>query len=255
MRKMIPIFAYIMTAIVCAFAGFATAALISANKHEEQLQAKQIEIDQEKHRSLLLERDVDRLIADEEKLENQVECLQSEKALLEDNNKKLSDVISRFRDNPNWLKERIVPGNTNWFALEPYTAINDNKSLQHALQQECETGLATGIRTYTDDEGHIYYCAALGSAYGRDLGDTWEVTLDNGESFNIIYADYKDDGKTEFFGHPCRNAREQPCTNVIEFIVEWEKLPSEVRERGSMCKLDWCDGNIIEMKYLGRVWE
>lgn len=255
MKKMIPIYAYILTAIVCAFAGFATAALISANKHEEQLQAKQIEIEQEKHRSKLLKRDVDRLIADKEELENQVECLQSEKALLEDNNKKLSEVISRFRDNPNWLKERIAPGNTNWFALEHYTAINDKKSSQYALQQECETGLATGIRTYTDGEGHIYYCVALGSAYGRDLGDTWEVTLDNGESFNIIYADYKDDGKTDFFGHPCRNAYEQPCTNVIEFIVDWAAIPDEVKERGSMSALDWCNGCIVEMNYTGRVWE
>lgn len=255
MRKMIPIYAYILTAIVCAFAGFATAALISANKHTEELQAKQIEIDQEKHRSLLLERDVNRLIADEEELENQLECLQNKKIMLEDNNKKLSEVISRFRDNPNWLKERIVPGNTNWFALEPYTAINDKKSSQYALQQECETGLATGIRTYTDDEGTTYYCAALGSAYGRDLGDTWEVTLDNGESFNIIYADYKDDGKTEFFGHPCRNAYEQPCTNVIEFIVDWAAITDEVKERGSMSALDWCNGCIVEMNYTGRVWE
>lgn len=255
MRKMIPIYLYILTAIVCAFAGFATAALISANKHEEQLQAKQLEIDLEKHRSLFLKSDVNSLIDDKEELENQLECLQNEKILLEDNNKKLSEVIARFRDNPNWLKERIVPGNTNWFALESYTTINNKKSSQYALQQECETGLATGIRTYTDDEGHIYYCAALGSVYGRDLGDTWEVTLDNGESFNIIYADYKDDGKTEFFGHPCRNAYEQPCTNVIEFIVDWAAIPDEVKERGSMSALDWCNGCIVEMNYTGRVWE
>lgn len=252
---MVSTFAYILTALVCVIGGAAIASLRLEAKHEDKIYTMQAAIDTEKHRSLLLERDVDRLIADEEELENQIECLQNEKALLEDNNKKLSAVISRFRENPNWWKERIPPGNTNWYALEPYTSIDNEHSSQYALQQMCTTGISTGIRLYEDSEGEVYYCAALGSAYGRDIGDAWEVTLDNGESFRIIYADYKDDGKTEFFGHPCRNAREQPCTNVIEFIVEWEKLPSEVRERGSMSKLDWCDGNIIEMKYLGRVWE
>lgn len=255
MKRMVSTFAYILTALVCVIGGAAIASLHLEAKHEDKIYTMQAAIDTEKHRSLLLERDVDRLIADEEELENQIECLQNEKALLENNNKKLSEVISRFRENPNWWKERIPPGNTDWYALEPYTAINDKRSSQYALQQMCSTGLSTGIRLYEDSEGELYYCAALGSAYGRDIGDAWEVTLDNGEYFRIIYADYKDDGKTEFFGHPCRNAREQPCTNVIEFIVEWEKLPSEVRERGSMSKLEWCDGNIIEMKYLGRVWE
>ena len=167
----------------------------------------------------------------------------------------LGSVITRLRTAPCNSKERIPPGNTDWFALEPYTAINLPDSEQLRLQQECTTGLATGIRIYTDDSGNDYYCAALGSAYGRDIGDTWAVTLDNGEDFNIIYADYKDDGKTEFFGHPCENKREKPCTCVIEFIVDWNMLPAEVRERGSMSERSWCDGNIVKMEYTGRKWE
>ena len=101
----------------------------------------------------------------------------------------------------------------------------------------------------------IYYTAAMGSAYGRDIGDAWRIILDNGEEFNIMLGDFKDDGKTEFFGHPCRNEHEEPCTNVIEFIVDWEKTPVDIREYGSMSKRKWCDGNIIKMEYLGRKWE
>lgn len=167
----------------------------------------------------------------------------------------LGSVITRLRTAPCNSKERIPPGNTDWFALEPYTAINLPGSAQLRLQQECTTGLATGIRIYTDESGNDYYCAALGSAYGRDIGDTWAVTLDNGSEFDIIYADYKDDGKTEFFGHPCENKREKPCTCVIEFIVDWDKLPEVVRERGSMSEKEWCDGNIVKMEYTGRKWE
>lgn len=235
--------------------GYFTAVYLAAEKYEPEKAELSAAIDNEKHESLQLEKQVADLTEEKAELHGEISRLKASQAELENNNKKLSAVISRFRENPNWWKERIPPGNTNWYALEPYTSIDNERSSQYALQQMCTTGISTGIRLYEDSEGEVYYCAAIGSAYGRDIGDAWEVTLDNGESFRIIYADYKDDGKTEFFGHPCRNAREQPCTNVIEFIVEWEKLPSEVRERGSMSKLEWCDGNIIEMKYLGRVWE
>lgn len=255
MKRMVSTFAYILTALVCVIGGAAIASLHLEAKHEDKIYTMQAAIDTEKHESLKLEKKVADLTEEKSELYGEISRLEASQAELENNNKKLSEVISRFRENPNWWKERIPPGNTDWYALEPYTAIDNERSSQYALQQMCSTGLSTGIRIYEDSEGELYYCAALGSAYGRDIGDAWEVTLDNGESFRIIYADYKDDGKTEFFGHPCRNARKKPCTNVIEFIVDWEKLPSEVRERGSMSKLDWCDGNIIEMKHLGRVWE
>ena len=252
---MISTFAYILTALVCAISGAALASLHLEAEHEDEIYTMKAAIDNEKHESLQLEKQVADLTEEKVELRGEISRLEASQAELENNNKKLSAVISRFRENPNWWKERIPPGNTNWYALESYTSIDNEHSSQYALQQMCTTSRATGIRIYEDSEGEIYCCAALGSAYGRDIGDAWEVTLDNGESFRIIYADYKDDGKTEFFGHPCRNARKQPCTNVIEFIVEWEKLPSEVRERGSMSEHEWCNGNIIEMKYLGRVWE
>lgn len=255
----ITVWQFVLVVVLIALFSFGISSLIAASgraeaetRVSEEYDAKINKLQQEisTQEELLKHKSTAVLILEQEKsiLESHID------SLIADNNK-LSDVIARFRDNPNWFKERIVPGNTNWYALEPYTAINNKKSSQYALQQECETGLATGIRTYTDDEGTTYYCAALGSAYGRDLGDTWEVTLDNGESFNIIYADYKDNGKTEFFGHKCLNAYKQPCTCVIEFIVDWAAIPDEVKERGSMSALDWCNGNIIEIKYKGRAWE
>ena len=168
---------------------------------------------------------------------------------------RLSGVISRLRQNPNWLKERIPAGNTNCYSFEPYITINNTSSSQFYLQKLCKTDSVTGIRVYTDRSGEEYYTAALGSAYGSDIGDAWKVTLDNGESFNIMLGDFKDDGKTEFFGHDCKNAHEEPCTNVIEFIVDVDKLPAEVLDRGSFSVTNWCNGNIVEMKYLGRVWD
>lgn len=166
----------------------------------------------------------------------------------------LNDLVAKLTASPYNPKERIPPGNTDWYYLEKHTAITDTASIQYKLQQACTTGIATGIRIYEDEEGVGYYTVAMGSAYGRDIGDAWRVTLDNGEEFNVMLGDFKDDGKTEFFGHPCRNEHEEPCTNVIEFIVDWDNTPEDIREYGSMSTRSWCDGNIIEIEYLGRKW-
>lgn len=208
---------------------------VSFLKNTNEIQKKTIEAFQNKTKTLVL--------------------AEKELARKSDEIEMLNDLIAKLTASPYNPKERIPPGNTDWFYLEKHTAITDTASIQYKLQQACTTGIATGIRIYEDEEGVIYYTAAMGSAYGRDIGDAWRIILDNGEEFNIMLGDFKDDGKTEFFGHPCRNEHEEPCTNVIEFIVDWEKTPVDIREYGSMSKRKWCDGNIIKMEYLGRKWE
>lgn len=156
-------------------------------------------------------------------------------------------------------KERLPVAQTNFFAFMDYRKITDMESDQYRLQQECFTEESTGIRTYNCD-GITYYCVALGSAYGRDIGDTWCVTLVNGLKFNIILAEFKDDGSTEFFGHYCKNYDDEDCINVIEFIVDTQQVPAVARARGTMSALGYFgglfgdDGNIVEMKYTERWW-
>lgn len=156
-------------------------------------------------------------------------------------------------------KERLPEGMTNTFRCMDYRKITNIRSDQYALQQECNTGTCTGIRYYNSG-GTLYYCAALGSAYSRDIGDTWAVTLANGEEFNIILSDFKDDGTTDFFGHPDINYDGERCTNIIEFVVDMGVVPSEVVQAGTMSALEQFGGlfgnggNVIEMKYTGRVW-
>lgn len=170
----------------------------------------------------------------------------------------LNSVIIRMRTQPEaekLLKERLPYGMTNTIRFMDYRKITDETTAQYRLQQECTTD-NQGIRRYSD-----FICVALGSAYGQDIGDTWQVTLKCGTVFNIIYAECKDDGKTDFFGHDDVNYDEQDCTNVIEFVVDEEKVPSAVEIAGTFTKLDnfgglYGDGaNIVEMKYTGRVWE
>lgn len=175
----------------------------------------------------------------------------------------LSDVIVRMRTQPEAekkLKERIPYGYTNMLRYMDYRKLNVVTSDQYRLQQECETGILEGIRIYNDGEND-YYCAAMGSAYGRDIGDTWHVTLECGTEFDIILADYKDDGREETFGHSDINYDKKSCINVIEFIVDMDKIPSAVASAGTFTVLGYYGGlsgdggNICKIEYTGRAFE
>lgn len=156
------------------------------------------------------------------------------------------------------LKERLPQGDTNMFCCMDWRKITDTKSVQYTLQSECVTN-SVGLRIYAKDDTS-YFTVALGSAYGRDIGDAWTVTLNNGTQFNIMLGDFKDDGTQEFFGHPCKNYDDEYCTNVIEFIIHTESIPDRVKTAGTFTALDIFGGlegdggNIYKLDYLGRVW-
>ena len=151
---------------------------------------------------------------------------------------------------------------TNTLRFMDYRKITDKNSIQYRLQEDCETNYDTGIRAYYVHETKTdYYCAALGSAYSRDIGDTWHVMLACGTEFDIILAEFKDDGTTDYFGYPDENYDDIDCTNVIEFVVDEEYMNPVVKEKGSFTALDYYGGlygyggNIKKMTYTGRVWE
>ena len=170
-----------------------------------------------------------------------------------------------------YSKERL-PENieTNSFFCEDYRFLNVPGTHQYRLQQECYTEQETGLRYFVAD-GKRWYCVALGNAYGTDIGDTWVVTLANGENFGIIYADYKhsieeidpfDFGdQYDINGNQLRNYDEEPVINVLEFVYDDQTAPREMILAGTMTYFDrfgglYGDGgNIIKMEYLGRKWE
>lgn len=162
-------------------------------------------------------------------------------------------------------KSRLPEGHTNMFMGMPHWKITDKTSDQYTLQQKCVTSKWSGIRVYHDDDGEYYYCAALGTAYGIDIGDTWKVTLRNGNEFNVILAEYKHDitdPDPNDFGDSCVNyISDDFCTNVIEFIYDKEHIPTKVMSAGTFSVLDFFGGitgdggDIMKMEYLGRVWK
>ena len=157
-------------------------------------------------------------------------------------------------------KERLPEGRTNVISGMPYTTITNKRSEQWALQLQAFTG-KYGIRSYFDGD-RIYFLAAMGSAYGRTIGDAFRVTLRCGTEFYVMLAEYKDDGSDpNFFGHPTKHADGYDVTCVLEFIYDAEHINSKALQAGNFCNIECFGGlhgdggNIEKIEYLGRKWE
>ena len=167
-------------------------------------------------------------------------------------------------------KERLPAGHTNWISGMPYTAITNKQSEQWKLQLQAHTG-KYGIRCYFDGE-HIYFLSAMGSAYGRTIGDAFRVTLKCGIVMYVMLSEFKDDGSDpNFFGHttdeagnPLLNYDGQRYTCILEFIYDPEKIDERVLgESGSgtftvfeeFGGLYGDGGDIVKIEYLGRRWK
>lgn len=260
MKKMI---IYILVGLCCAFAGVAFTLLITSHTYEEAKYELEAKLETANFSKLQLKEQVTTLTEEKTAISNLYNELHEDHNKLQANYELLEDVIIKMRTAPEadkLLKERLPYGMTNTLRFMDYQKITDTTSIQYRLQEDCDTDVDSGIRVYYIN-GTDYYCAALGSAYGRDIGDTWKVTLDCGTEFNIILSDFKDDGTTDYFGQPDKNYDGEPCTSVIEFVVDNDYIPSSVKSAGTYTVLGGFGGlygkggNIIEMKYLGRVWE
>ena len=160
-------------------------------------------------------------------------------------------------------KERLPDGDTNTYRCMDYRTITNHRSVQWALQEECFTDPETGIR-YLLVDGHKYFCSAMGSAYGQTIGDAFHLTLQNGYEFDVIYGEFKnalsENPDPYFFGHPDVNYDGEVCTSLIEFIYDKDVAPLSVIMAGTMSKLEQFGGlygdggNIVSIKYLGKVW-
>ena len=263
MKKMeINIVTYVVSILVCLCGAIAITWIILDKCFDTTKREMQSAIDRASHRCLLISKQADDLT------EKNAELTQAYDNLYLDYTKKkeecdmLNDVIVKMRtstESDKLLKERLPYGLTNTIRYMDYRKITDTESLQYKLQQDCDTDVTAGIRVFYK-EGVDYFCAALGSAYGRDIGDTWHVTLECGTEFDIILSDFKDDGSTDYFGHPDTNYDEQSCTNVIEFVIDNDCLHPTVKNAGSFTALGYfgglfgSGGNIVSMKYTGKAW-
>ena len=256
-----------------------------------------------------------------EKLQADHTVLQTEKAALEEvalgylaelktvkeENTVLADEVVRLRDLKKDIPESgtqsIIPEGmlqlfpTNKFTGEPYLIERDGRmvdafkknSEQSMLQEDCATDPETGIRYYIDSDGKHYFCAALGGAFGTEIGIAYQVTLENGYTFPVItadfrhpidaeheiyallgvdqahdYGDFRDlyfgsDGKWHL-GQVLKNYDGEDVLAVIEFVVDMRVIPHSVRDAGTFTVLEKFGGlhghggNVKSIKKLGRWW-
>lgn len=105
-----------------------------------------------------------------------------------------------------------------------YRAITSPTSRQYALQQNAQTN-DLGLRTLNGA-----YMVAMGTYYG-DVGDLFEITLETGSCFRVIMGDVKADIDTDETNRH-RNG------NLLEFIVDGDRLSSEVWKTGDISYAD-----------------
>ena len=104
----------------------------------------------------------------------------------------------------------------------------------------------------------------MATAYGIEIGHTYNITLQNGYNFDVIMGDFKhpiDNVQPDDYGDPDVNYDGEPTTSVVEFIVDMDAVPEEVKQAGTMSALDEFGGlfgdggDIVEIVDIGRVWE
>lgn len=128
---------------------------------------------------------------------------------------------------------------SNFGTFKSYTDYRclSRSSPQWKLQEQAYTD-ENGLRKIGDA-----YLVAMGSYYGTTLGTEYVVTLSNGNSFTVMLCDGKADRHTD--------ANNQVCLangSVIEFYVEADKMPSIVRQMGSVGALEQFSGSIVSIE-------
>lgn len=122
--------------------------------------------------------------------------------------------------------------------------ISNFKSYMDYRMITCGAQLELQKQAYTDANGcrkiGNYFCIALGSYYGSEIGAKYRIHLSDGTSFLGILADQKADKDT--------NATNQYTIynrDVIEFVVDTNCLPSAVQLSGSLSSLEKFEGKVV----------
>jgi len=128
---------------------------------------------------------------------------------------------------------------TSFKAYMDYRKITDTTTPQWLLQQQAWTD-EYGLRRLNSD-----YMVALGTGYTNEIGDRFQITLNNGEVFTVVAGDIKADVHTD---DSCRYVRiDNESVNVLEFIVDTNKLKENIKITGTVGTYPHLSGNIIKI--------
>lgn len=117
-----------------------------------------------------------------------------------------------------------------------YRKIKDKTSKQWNLQQLATTN-EKGFRVFNGR-----YLVAVGSYYATEVGKELKITLDNGFVFYAMVGDIKMDIHTD------ANNQYVPINgNIIEFIVDIDKLDPKTKKLGDISNLGF-EGKIVKIE-------
>lgn len=127
--------------------------------------------------------------------------------------------------------EYAAPKNSGFKSYMDYRMITNKDSKQYGIQEYYATTGNHGIRMVGDR-----CCVAIGSYFNVEVGQLFDIVLENGTVIPCVVADMKADVDTE-------------STNMItshngcmsEFVVDTQSLDKNARLRGdiSYCQDDW----------------
>lgn len=157
---------------------------------------------------------------------------------LQDENEALKNNISLLEQDKQKLEEQLKTKDdkqTLGGSFKSYTDYQclSRESAQWKLQEQAYTD-ENGLRKIGDS-----YLVALGSYYGTTLGTQYQVTLTNGNTFNVMLCDCKQDRHTDEKNMACL-----VNGSILEFYVDSDKLPSIVKAMGTVGTLDFFAGDV-----------
>lgn len=128
--------------------------------------------------------------------------------------------------------EYMAPENSGFKSFMDYRSITDEESQQYKLQHWYNTQTDKyGIRVIDNR-----YCVAIGSYFSSDIGQYFDIVLENGVVIPCILADIKADVHTDN-----NNIITKHNGCMSEFVVDENKLSDTVKLHGDMsyCNENW----------------
>lgn len=132
-----------------------------------------------------------------------------------------------------------APQNSGFKSFMDYRTITSKESPQYKLQHTyAKTGLF-GIRTVNGR-----YCIAVGSRFTTEIGQYFDLVLENGTVIPCVLADQKADKDTD-----SNNAITAHNGCMSEFIIDGSELTDAAKQYGdmSLCLKEWV-GSIKEVR-------
>ncbi|MDR0987790.1 MAG: hypothetical protein LBL98_08895 [Ruminococcus sp.] len=135
--------------------------------------------------------------------------------------------------------------NSDFKAYMSFKKITDKTAPQWHYRQNAWTD-SNGLRRVGDD-----YLVAMGTYYTENVGERFRITLDTGNVFTVTIGDIKNPAHTDRYNMYTSvkdNYGNFYSANVIEFIVDTDKLDSYAKKLGTVSCLDGLDGNIEKVE-------